>query len=57
MFKRLLALQFINTSVLTFLASSSFEQLFGFSSAGVTDFNWIWYRDVGSDIMVIMWLQ
>lgn len=56
-FKRLFVLQFVNTTVATVLGSSSFERLFGASSKGVKDFNWQWYRDVGSDILVIMLLQ
>lgn len=46
-FKRLTFLQFLNTTVITTLASVSY----------VSDFNWEWFRDVGTDLLVICLLQ
>lgn len=56
-FRRLMILQFINTSCITVFSSSKFEALFGGTSKGLGDFDWHWYRDVGTDLIFIVWLQ
>jgi hypothetical protein len=57
LFRRLITLQFLNTSLVVVVASSSFESLFGYSSNGLQDLDWRWYRDVATDLLVVVWLQ
>jgi hypothetical protein len=57
LFRRMVALQFVNTSLVIVIASSRFESLFGFKSSGLPDLDWRWYRDVGTDLVVVVWLQ